>query len=74
MTVTDQQILCALREAYHNLAISGAQSYTINAGGGSRTLTRFDLPDIQRAIAWFEERVDAAFQPGIGGGTLLAAF
>jgi hypothetical protein len=67
---TDQQILDALRTAYFNLAVSGAKSYTILG----RTYTRFDIDQIQKGIAWLEARVDAATQPGIGGGTCLIGF
>jgi hypothetical protein len=67
MSPSDSVILDALRTTYYNLAVSGAQTYTILG----RTFHRYDIEAIQRSIAWLEQRVDAATQPGIGGGTLL---
>jgi hypothetical protein len=69
-SVTDQQILDALRTAYFNLAVSGAQSYTING----RTFNRVDIDKLKQQISEWEARIDAAGQPGIGGGTLLTRF
>lgn len=67
---TDQDILDALRGAYLSLATGGVLSYTIYG----RTVTKHQIKDIQEAIVFFERRIDAATQPGIGGGTLLVGF
>jgi hypothetical protein len=61
-TVTDEQLLAAMRMAYMQLACSGAQSYTING----RMFTRFDIEDIQKAISWLETRIDLSAQPNMG--------
>lgn len=69
-TYTDQQMLDQLRFACMQIATKGADSYTING----RMVTSLDLSDMQAAIIWLEQRIDAQTQPGIGGGTLLVGF
>jgi hypothetical protein len=70
ITITDQMMLDALKMAYFKLAISGAQSYTIEG----REYTRFDLDKIQSAIVDYEIRVASATTPGFGAGTILVGF
>lgn len=61
-TITDENLLDAFRQAYMNLALSGAQSYTING----RVFTRYDIDEIQKAITWLENRIDMSTQPNMG--------
>lgn len=61
-TITDQQMLDALRTAYLNLLTSGNKSYTYNG----RTFERQEMGQMQQAIIWLEGRIDAASQPGAG--------
>lgn len=68
--ITDQCILDGLRQAYYNLAVSGVKEYSING----RMLRKSDLPEIQKQIVFFEARIDAVSNPGIGGGTVMVQF
>lgn len=46
--------------------VLAGQSYTITTGGGSRTLTRGDLGEIQKGIAIWDARVKRLTRGGIG--------
>jgi hypothetical protein len=59
---TDIELLAEFRKAYMQMALSGAQSYTIYG----RIFTRFELDEIQKAISWLESRIDLAAQPNMG--------
>lgn len=50
------------------LAAASGQSYTISAGGSSRSLSRNDLTEIRNTIAWLaSERANAARTRGRTG-------
>lgn len=53
---TDQQILDALRTAFHEIAVGGAASYTVNG----RTWTGQNLTELQKLITVYEARVNAS--------------
>jgi hypothetical protein len=63
---TDQQILDAFKTAL--LALATAQSYTMPGG---RSLTRASIPDINKTIALYEQRIAMAQNPSDGLGIIL---
>lgn len=54
------------------LASSGAQSYTISTGSGSRTLTRVDLGEIRNQIDYWQGWVNRLGRGGIRVGRMVA--
>ena len=59
-----QKALAAAYEAYQALLLGRVQSYTI----GSRSLSRFDLPDLEETIANLEKEIDELENAIANGG------
>jgi hypothetical protein len=55
------EVAIAQRDAWLNatLALATAQSYTINAGGSTRQLTRANIAEARGMLAFWEQKVKA---------------
>ena len=53
---TDQQILDAVRTAFHEIVVNGAASYAVNG----RSFNALNLKDLEAAISTYEAKVSRA--------------
>ena len=61
-----QQMLELWLEA--EVALAGSQSYTISTDGSSRTLTRAELPEVAKRVAYWRDQVAALERRAQGRG------